>query len=187
MNILLFTLLCLVVAWIVLDTIYSRIVCRYIHTRIEYRLFALRDRLRTIRIANPSFDDHMFRMMELRINGCIGLVQKLSFHRLVVAVFSEPLTSEKDKKLASDMEASVRWVIDNRETEIGKQLFDIEKQSIRAFENSFSYNSPFITLLFYCVVKPIVRFRPRIAAKYKKVKDSFMKNTVPPMMVNAAR
>jgi hypothetical protein len=189
MNIFLFALLCLVVAWIVFDAIYSRIVRPYFHTKIKYRLFALRDRLRAIRIENPTLDERVFQMMELQINGCIGLVPKTTFHCLVFAMLSKPLLniSEDDQKSALEMKKTIKWVSDNRETEIGKQLFDIEMQSISAFYDSFVYNSPFVTMLFRAV-RPIARCLPKITAWYKNiVEGDLMERTVPAMMVNAAR
>ena len=189
MNTFLFTLLCIVVAWIVFDAVYSHIVCPYFHTKLKYRLFALRDRLRAIRIENPTLDEQVFQMMELQINGCIGLVPKTSFHCLVFAIFSKSLLniSEEDQKSALKMKEAIKWVVDNRETEIGKQLFDIEMQSISAFHDSFVYNSPFVTL-FFRAIRPIVRCLPKIAAWYKKIVDSdLMEKTVPAMMVSAAR
>lgn len=183
---LLFTLFCMVSVWIVLDTIYSLIICRYFHTKLKYRLFALRDRLRNLRIENPSLGNNVFRMMELRINGCIGLVHEISFLRLVIATCSDSFLSEKDKESALEMKKTVRWIMDNRETEIGKQLFDIEKQSMRTVRASFIHNSPLIALLFYVIIL-IARFRPRILAKCKEIRDNYIRETVPAMMVNAAR
>jgi len=187
MNTFLFTLLCIVVAWIVFDAVYSRIVCRYYHTKIKYQLFALRDRLRTIHIENPSFDDRVLRMLELQINGCIGLVRRVSFHRLIVATFSESFINEEDRKSALEMGEITRWIIDNKETEVGKQLFDISRQSISAFQDSLTCNSPLVTMLFRYVIRPIVLFQPHVAEKFKKVKDNFMKEIAPAMMVHAAR
>jgi hypothetical protein len=189
MNTFLFTLLCIVVAWIVFDAIYSRIVCPYFHTKLKYRLFALRDRLRAVRIENPTLDERVFRMMELQINGCIGLVPKTSFHCLFFAIFSKSLLniSEEDQKSALEMKKSLKWVVENRETEIGKQLLDIEGQSFSVFYDSFAYNSPFVTL-FFRASRPVVRCLPKIMEWYKKViEGDLMEKTVPAMMVNAAR
>jgi hypothetical protein len=181
----LFVLLCMVVVWIVFDTIYSLIVCKYFHTKLKYRLFSLRDRLRTIRIEHPALDDTVFRMMELRINGCIGLVREVTVLRLVIAIFFKPFLVD-EKESAVQMQKAVQWITDNRETDIGKQLFDIERQSMAAFYESLAYNSLLVTFLFRYIIRPIAHFRPRIVEKYKRIKDDFMQETAPAMMVHAA-
>ena len=183
---LLFILFCLVGAWIIFDAIYSLIICQYFHTKLKYRLFALRDRLRNLRMENPSLDDNIFRMMELRINGCIGLVQEISFLRVIIAIGFDSFFSEKDKASALEMKKAVQWIQNNKMTETGKQLFDIEKQSMHAFQGSLACNCPLIVLLFY-VIRPIARFRPHIVEWYKKNKDILMRETAPTMIVSAAR
>jgi len=175
------------VVWIIVDTIYTLIVCPYFHKKIKYRLFALRDSLRTVRIENPSMSDNVFRMMELRINGCIGLVQEASFLRVVIALCTDPPVSEKEKLSAIEMQKAVQWIKDNRETEIGKQLFDIDRDIMHAFCSSFVCNSPFITQCFRYVIRPVAAYLPKIAERFRKTRDYFMQETVPAIMVYVAR
>ena len=184
---LLFVLLCVLVAWLVFDAIYSLIVCRYFHTKLKYQPFALRDCLRTVRIENPSMGDNVFKMMELRINGTIRLVREVSFLRALVALFTEPPVSEKENESALEMKKAIQWIVDNSETELGKQLFDIETQSMRVFRDSFIYNSPYVALLYRYVIKPVARLLPQFAEKFRKTKEDFMRETVPTIMVYAAR
>jgi ABC-type ATPase with predicted acetyltransferase domain len=132
-------------------------------------------------------DDNVFRMMELRINGCIGLVREVSFLRVIVALCTEPPVNEKEKASALEMQKAVQWIKDHRETEIGKQLFEIEKEAMWAFYESFVYNSPFVILFFRYVARPVARFLPKITEKCRNTREYFMQETVPAIMVYVAR
>jgi len=164
MNLVLHIVLYIAITWIAFNVIYG-IVCRGIHTSIRYRLFALRDRLRRIRIEHPLLDREICEMMELKISGCIGLVAEASLHRLLLAVFAGSY-SQKEKDRAKKMQEAIKCILDGKVVGLDEQpdnpynneICDIEKQTMEAFRDSFIYNSPFASI----VMVPIVRFYPSI-------------------------
>ena len=164
MNFVLYIALCFAVAWIAFNVIYG-IVCRGIHTSIRYRLFALRDRLRRIRIDHPLLDREIGEMMELKINGCIGLVTEASLHRLLCAVFAGSY-SQEEKDRATRMQEVIKCILDGKVTGLDSQLYsveirDIEEQTMKAFRSAFIYNSPFAS----AVMVPIARIYQGIFSK----------------------
>ena len=186
MSLILHVILYLSLAWIVFNIVYFGIVHRYFYTRAKYRLFALRDRLRRLRVDYPSLDYHIYKMMELRINGTIGLLKGVSLHHLFFAIFAGSFTQE-EKDRAAEMEKTVEYISDNRNTELGAHLFDIDSQTMDVFFKAFKHNSPIgIVLLAYLIV-PFFRSLPRIYGKIKQFKDNAVRETVPAMLVNAAK
>ena len=186
MSLILHVILYLSLAWIVFNVVYFGIVHRYFHTRAKYRLFALRDRLRRLRVDYPSLDPQIYKMMELRVNGAIGVLKDASLHRLFFAIFAGSFTQE-EKDRAAEMEKTIEYINDNRNTELGAHLFDIDNQVMDVFYKAFRHNSPIgIVLLVYFIV-PFFRSLPRIYGKIKQFKDSVVRETVPAMLVNAAK
>jgi hypothetical protein len=180
MSSIFYVIFCVALAWIAFNAVYFGCVDHCLQTKIKYRLFALRDRLRRLRIDNPSLDDQIYEMMELRINGSIGLVTEVSFHRLVFAHFAD-YYSQEEKKQAMEMEIAIRGFFDKRGTELEEQLYDVETQTMGALYDAFSYNSPFFSVLMFFVT----RFGRHISRWYKKWEE-YMLKPLPAMMVRAA-
>jgi hypothetical protein len=128
-------------------------------------LFALRDRLRRIRIEHPLFAFETDEMMELRINGCIDLVPKASLYRLVRALFAGSYSQEENAR-AKKMQEIIRNILDSQGTKSDTRPYDneilaIERETMMALRASFIYNSPLVSALIMLVA----RFRPNILGK----------------------
>ncbi|MDR2170643.1 MAG: hypothetical protein LBP59_10915 [Planctomycetaceae bacterium] len=73
----------LMIAFTVFCTYYG-LICPVILSAIKYKLFAARDELRWLGITDPTINYADYQYMEIRLNGCIGLVPAWSIRKLLV-------------------------------------------------------------------------------------------------------
>jgi hypothetical protein len=183
MNTFLLTLLIITIGVIVLHTIYFNIVCVYLHTKFQYRLFSLRDRLRDIRFQYPDFDTAAYEALELLINGYIHLLPSISARNIVIAGCCG-LYSEDDWIKAKRIGETLENL--SQQTDSGKCLYEIESESFDMFYRILLFNSPYFYIFTKMVVSPLKRIMPFIRNFIGRTAKT-MKETASAMVVQYAR
>jgi hypothetical protein len=173
-------MLCVAVLTLLFNVVYFNIVGIYFHTKFKYKLFALRDRLRRLRIDNPEMDEEIYNVVELCINGSIGLVSHLSVRNIVIAAFTSSINRE-DKDKVREMNRALDKIHQNQNLGAWwSQVYQIEEERSRIWKQIIRFNSPFIRL-----GKPLMVFRPLVTS----IMDTYNRCTteaVPVMMIHAA-
>jgi hypothetical protein len=182
----LFVFLCAAFCSLLFNVIYFNIVCIYIHTSIRYQLFALRDRLRRIRIDYPSVPEDVYSVMELCINGSIGLVSNLSVRNIFIASFTCSPNKDDLEKIRN-MERVMKGIERDKETGTGQKIFEIETERSKIFERIIRYNSPYFMLFaaIYRWIKPLLRVIPAMRELVRRYNEQ-KTEAVPIMVIRAA-
>lgn len=175
------TVFLLIIGYFILNILYFHAVCVYRHTRLRYQLFALRDRFRRIRIENAMFDRRLYDLMELRLNGSIGLVPYISVFKILYVRWFMSFSNE-DKKVVKEMENAIDILRQNQNDMVAKSLYEIEIDRKQILRSSVECNSPYFT----CVAWLIVCLLPFVIRGIQRLHTSAEK-TMQPMMVKAAR
>ncbi|MDR0705520.1 MAG: hypothetical protein LBF88_11105 [Planctomycetaceae bacterium] len=134
------TIIVVLVLLLLFDWVYFDLICPAVQQSLKYDLFAVRDRLRYLKIEDQNLDLETYRVMETRINGCIRLVSSWSVRRWLIDRLRG--CDDRDKKLIKKMQQIVRKILQKKNTNNTYHcLFEIETDTMRYFRRAILLNS----------------------------------------------
>jgi hypothetical protein len=142
-------LILILFAYAVLSFVWDGILAPSIRSKLRYRLFSARDRLRCLKIEHPErLNDETFNSLHESINASIRLLPAMSF----TSIFSASFALKRDDDLRQHI-AKKRALLDACPLDEARE---IHEGSIKVLGEALSVNSLFFVLNVLALIAPLI-------------------------------